>query len=438
MAHSRWGPVLGKGKVLDLRRVERVPETTFDIHITWDMIPYFRIVAYYVVDDKGKEEIVVDSLWVEVESLCDEKFQVNSALLPHQEDYGLELSIWSDNPAEVFVHAVDPRLKQLHTQDIITMRKVFEDLHSYEIDTSYGSGKDALGVFSHSRLQPLSNLMPPLPEPAVQGQPKGLPSKRRWTLESIPGSGSGNNRYGRKSLASYFNQAVLKQFCIVFVFQEKQPLGFDITVAKTEGMYHSGYDNTELDCVSVTLDVKTASPWLELSEDLKSLKLTGTRRNLPDTEKRFIDHLCVLGSQGFTSGRHYWEVEVEGNRCWSLGVASESVERKSGVSVIPEDGFWIIEWFEDRFYINSSPQSPLPVGQIPRKVGIYLSYESGTVSFYNVDTKSQLHTFTGNTFTGKLYPFFQTFYENQFLRICSSLDLNFGKWWDLGISLTSR
>ncbi|XP_072406319.1 complement C3-like isoform X2 [Chiloscyllium punctatum] len=185
--------VLGKGKVLDLRRVERVPETTFDIQITWDMIPYFRIVAYYVVDDKGKEEIVVDSQWVEVESLCDEKFQVNSALLPHQEGYGLELSIWSDNPAEVFVHAVDPRLKRLHTQDIITMRKVFEDLHSYEIDTSYGSGKDALGVFSHSRLQPLSNLMPPLPEPAVQGQPKGLPLKRKWTLESIPGSGSGNS-----------------------------------------------------------------------------------------------------------------------------------------------------------------------------------------------------------------------------------------------------
>ncbi|GCC38502.1 hypothetical protein chiPu_0017016, partial [Chiloscyllium punctatum] len=184
--------VLGKGKVLDLRRVERVPETTFDIQITWDMIPYFRIVAYYVVDDKGKEEIVVDSQWVEVESLCDEKFQVNSALLPHQEGYGLELSIWSDNPAEVFVHAVDPRLKRLHTQDIITMRKVFEDLHSYEIDTSYGSGKDVLGVFSHSRLQPLSNLMPPLPEPAVHADliHPIFNDSSMWTLSTVRGTNS--------------------------------------------------------------------------------------------------------------------------------------------------------------------------------------------------------------------------------------------------------
>ncbi|XP_072406101.1 nuclear factor 7, ovary-like [Chiloscyllium punctatum] len=169
--------------------------------------------------------------------------------------------------------------------------------------------------------------------------------------------------------------------------------------------------------VSVTLDVETANPWLEVSDGLKSLSLIRTRRTLPDTEKMFTNWDCALGSQGFPSGKHYWEVEVVGNCWWCLGVASESVERKRPVSLIPENGFWIMGRNEDRFYINYSPQSPLPVGLIPRKVGVYLSYESGTVSFYNVDTKSHLHTFTGNKFTGKLYPFFQTFYENKFLRI---------------------
>ncbi|XP_038671639.1 zinc-binding protein A33-like [Scyliorhinus canicula] len=171
--------------------------------------------------------------------------------------------------------------------------------------------------------------------------------------------------------------------------------------------------------VSVTLDVETANPWLEVSEDLKSLRWTRTQRSLPDTRKRFTHWPCVLGSEGFTSGRHYWEVEVTGNRGWSLGVAAESVERKDWVRLSPETGFWTIERDEDQFNINSSPRSRLPVGQIPGKVGVYLSYESGTVSFYNVDTISHLHSFTENKCTEKLYPFFWTWDVNQFLRICS-------------------
>ncbi|XP_078422661.1 butyrophilin subfamily 1 member A1-like isoform X3 [Cetorhinus maximus] len=183
-----------------------------------------------------------------------------------------------------------------------------------------------------------------------------------------------------------------------------------------------GYDEVEVDYVSVTLDVETANPELEVSEDLKSLRWTQTWRSLPDTGKRFTHRSCALGSEGFTSGRHYWEVKVKGNRGWSLGVAAESVERKDGVSLIPETGFWTIERVGDQFYINSSPGSRLPVGQIPGKVGVYLSFESGTVSFYSADTKSHLHSFTGNKFTEKLYPFFWIWDENQFLRICSGSD----------------
>ncbi|XP_059495715.1 zinc-binding protein A33-like [Stegostoma tigrinum] len=172
--------------------------------------------------------------------------------------------------------------------------------------------------------------------------------------------------------------------------------------------------------VSVTLDVETANPELEVSEDLKSLGQTEIPRSLPDTWKRFTDWFrpCALGSEGFTSGRHYWVVEVMGNQCWSLGVAAESVERKRRVSLNPENGFWIIWRDWNQFYVNF-PEFTLPVNQVPRNVGVYLSYESGTVSFYNADTKSHLYTFTGNKFTEKLYPFFMTWLENQFLRICS-------------------
>ncbi|XP_078287794.1 zinc-binding protein A33-like [Rhinoraja longicauda] len=172
--------------------------------------------------------------------------------------------------------------------------------------------------------------------------------------------------------------------------------------------------------VSVTLDVETAHAQLEVSEDRKRVRLTRTLRSLPDTGKRFTVRPCVLGSEGFTSGRHYWEVEVAGSEDWSLGVAAESVERKGWVALAPETGVWSI-WRGrgETFVAITSPRSPLPARPILGRVGVYLSYESGTVSFYDAATKSHLHTFTGNKFTEKLYPFFWTWDEDQWLGICS-------------------
>ncbi|XP_055521566.1 E3 ubiquitin-protein ligase TRIM39-like [Leucoraja erinacea] len=170
--------------------------------------------------------------------------------------------------------------------------------------------------------------------------------------------------------------------------------------------------------VSVTLDVETAHQWLEVSEDRKRVRRTETRRSLPDTGKRFTAGACVLGSEGFTSGRHYWEVEVAGSRGWSLGVAAESVERKGPVTLTPENGVWRIWRWDEVFDAFTSPPSPLPARPIPGRVGVYLSYESGIVSFYDADTKSHLHTFAGNKFTEKLYPFFRP-WDEKWLRIWS-------------------
>ncbi|XP_055521233.1 E3 ubiquitin-protein ligase TRIM39-like isoform X2 [Leucoraja erinacea] len=171
--------------------------------------------------------------------------------------------------------------------------------------------------------------------------------------------------------------------------------------------------------VSVTLDVETAHARLEVSVDRKRVRWTRTKRGLPDTRNRFTDWPCVLGSEGFTSGRHYWEVEVEGSRYWCLGVAAESVERKGPVPLTPETGVWRIRRFDDEFDAFTSPLSRLPARPIPGRVGVYFSYESGTISFYDADTKSHLHTFTGNKFTEKLYPFFGPWDKNRWLRICS-------------------
>ncbi|XP_067425475.1 zinc finger protein RFP-like [Emydura macquarii macquarii] len=91
---------------------------------------------------------------------------------------------------------------------------------------------------------------------------------------------------------------------------------------------------------NVTLDPGTAHPELVLSEDGKSVRWADTRQRVPNNPERFDTEPCVLGCEGFTSGRHCWEVEVGDGGYWAVGVARESVRRKGWISPSPEEGIW--------------------------------------------------------------------------------------------------
>ncbi|XP_039373536.1 butyrophilin subfamily 1 member A1-like [Mauremys reevesii] len=156
--------------------------------------------------------------------------------------------------------------------------------------------------------------------------------------------------------------------------------------------------------VDVTLDPDTANPKLILSEDRKHVRHGDTHQDLSDNPERFDTGPNVLGAEGFAGGRRYWEVEVGDKTDWDLGVCRESVSRKGQVTYTPEAGYWTM-WLRGGGYMaNTSSPTSLPVSVRPSRVGIFLDYEAGEVSFYNVTDRSHLFTFT-DTFSGKLRPF---------------------------------
>ncbi|XP_039373664.1 butyrophilin subfamily 2 member A1-like isoform X4 [Mauremys reevesii] len=157
--------------------------------------------------------------------------------------------------------------------------------------------------------------------------------------------------------------------------------------------------------VDVTLDPDTANPWLVLSEDRKHVRRGNTRQDLPNNPERFDHCYCVLGTERFTGGRHYWEVEVGHKMRWDLGVCRESVRRKGKVTYTPKNGYCVVWLRGGEYAASTSPRTSFPVTIRPNRVGIFLDYEAGEVSFYNVTDRSHLFTFTG-TFSGTLRPYF--------------------------------
>ncbi|XP_038554858.1 E3 ubiquitin-protein ligase TRIM21-like [Micropterus salmoides] len=159
--------------------------------------------------------------------------------------------------------------------------------------------------------------------------------------------------------------------------------------------------------VDVSLDPDTANPFLNVSKDGKQVTHGDRKRNLPDKPERFDNVLNVLAKEGFSSGKFYYEVQVKGKTQWDLGVANQSINRKGDIRLSPKNGYWTI-WLRKgkEFTANAGPAIYLHVREMPQKVGVFVDYEGGQVSFYDVDSRACIFSFTGCNFTEKLFPFF--------------------------------
>ncbi|XP_060731519.1 E3 ubiquitin-protein ligase TRIM39-like [Tachysurus vachellii] len=189
--------------------------------------------------------------------------------------------------------------------------------------------------------------------------------------------------------------------------QLQQTLNEKLTKSLTDKLKETELMRIQQYAVDVTLDPDTAHPDLILSADGKQVTHGDKRQNLPDTPQRFDWCICVLGKQSFSSGRFYYEVQVRGETGWSLGVARENINRKGEITLSPQDGFWtVILRNENQYKACAGPSVPLTLREKVEVVGVFVDYEKGLVSFYDVKSRSHIYSFTGQTFTEKLYPFF--------------------------------
>ncbi|KAM5248429.1 tripartite motif-containing protein 5-like [Ctenodactylus gundi] len=129
----------------------------------------------------------------------------------------------------------------------------------------------------------------------------------------------------------------------------------------------------------------------------------------------------VLGSLAISSGKHYWEVDVINKSAWLLGVSGGSFLKmpfnfgaRQNPSYQPHNGFWVIEMRHKSEYraLDESANYEPSVKTLflivpPSRVGVFLDYAAGTVSFYNVtDHGSLIYRFSKCYFPLTVFPYF--------------------------------
>ncbi|KAM3591110.1 uncharacterized protein V6R79_022472 [Siganus canaliculatus] len=160
--------------------------------------------------------------------------------------------------------------------------------------------------------------------------------------------------------------------------------------------------------VDVRLDPATAHPHLIVSKDNKKVRDGGEKtKECDDAPGRFNLFGSILGSKGFTSGRSYWEVEVGNKTGWDLGVARCNANRKGNLSLKPDEGYWVMVHYEgEKYAALDAPPISLSLPAKPQRVAVFVDYEEGLVSFYDVMAQRHIHSFTGCQFRDEIHPYF--------------------------------
>ncbi|XP_006023407.1 complement C3 [Alligator sinensis] len=148
--------ILNKGKIVQAGRQLRQAGqnlVSMPLPITPDLVPSFRIVAYYQV---GSSEMVADSVWVDVKDTCMGTLVVKGATEAdnriHEPGTPMKIKVEGDYKAHVGLVAVDKGVYVLNKKFKFTQSKIWDTVEKSDIGCTAGGGRDNLGVFADAGL----------------------------------------------------------------------------------------------------------------------------------------------------------------------------------------------------------------------------------------------------------------------------------------------
>ncbi|KAM6294075.1 venom factor-like [Aegotheles albertisi] len=195
--------VMSKGSIVHVgRQKHEAGQTlvTMSLPVTAELIPSFRIVAYYYV---MPGEVVADSIWIDIKDTCMGSLVVKGETdrdnRVHDPGTPMQLRIEGDHNANVGLVAVDKGVFVLNKKNKLTQSKVWDTVEKSDIGCTPGSGKDNVGVFADAGLSLVTSVKISTPQRTEVACPQPAKRKRR-SLQFVEYKGTKAAEYTDKAL----------------------------------------------------------------------------------------------------------------------------------------------------------------------------------------------------------------------------------------------
>ncbi|KAJ7313822.1 hypothetical protein JRQ81_005551 [Phrynocephalus forsythii] len=166
-----------------------------------------------------------------------------------------------------------------------------------------------------------------------------------------------------------------------------------------------GWRRSCTDADTVTLDADSAHPCISIEN--RSFTHGTEILPVPPNPQRFDGIVALLGKDGFSSGNHYWEVDIGNSSDWDVGVARKSIKRKGNITLSPKEGFWVLGFTGRDYFAKTDPWTRITVQRKPERIGVHLRFQENKVTFFNVTDFAILFEFKACEFSEDIYPFFK-------------------------------
>ncbi|XP_055722397.1 complement C3-like isoform X2 [Salvelinus fontinalis] len=149
--------VVSKGRIIEMGKWNSKDKALLKepLKVTPDMLPSFRLVAFYIVPSQGYD-VVADSLWVDVEDQCMGQLKLSIKKSNTRPDFRpreeFSLNVEGDPGAKVGLVVVDKAAYMLSKKGNLTQAKIWDEVERSDKGCTRGGGRNNMAIFSDAGL----------------------------------------------------------------------------------------------------------------------------------------------------------------------------------------------------------------------------------------------------------------------------------------------